>query len=157
MLVVSPFGFLLHEVARLMRAHFNRLIQAEGLTLAQSRVLIQLSHCDGQRQVDLAERLEVQPMTVGRLVDQLASSGMVERRADPLDRRVFRIFLLPGAQPLLERIAAVAEETRRVATAGMSAELLAQTNEALALVKQNLLLSGAAHGAADPSCFPVVE
>lgn len=141
MQVINPFGFLLHEVARLMRVHFNRLIQEHGLTLAQCRVLIQLSYRDGQRQVDLAERLEVQPMTVGRLIDQLVANGAVERRMDAHDRRAFRVFLLPGAKPLLERIAAVSEMTREAATSGMPQALLEQTQDALRLVKHNLLSS----------------
>ena len=93
-------GFLLADVSRLMRRAFQQRLEGSSLTLAQARALIYVSRNEGVRQVDLADLLEVQPITLARLIDQLAGDGLVERRSDPADRRAYHIFLTPAAAPL---------------------------------------------------------
>lgn len=92
------FGFLLSDVSRLMRRAFQSRLRDTDLTLAQARTLVHLSRREGLRQVELADLLEIQPINLARLIDQLTAKELVERRADPTDRRAYRLFLHP-AQP----------------------------------------------------------
>src|SRR3954471_8727941 len=90
---------LLSDVARLIRTQADRRARAHGMTRAQWMILVRLRRCGGMTQRELAEILEVEPITVGRLVDRLAARGLVERRADPADRRVWRLHLTPAGDP----------------------------------------------------------
>jgi len=135
---LSP-GFLLHDVARLLRRNFTRRIQEHGLTQAQCRALLHLSRNEGVRQIDLAETLEVQPITLARLVDQLAEAGFVERRADPEDRRAFRLVLTRAARPLLAEIRGLAAQTWADAIGDIGEARMAQFSKTLLELKQNLL------------------
>ena len=99
-------GFLVHEVARLMRRSFDRRVQSLGLTQAQWRALVHLSRCEGMNQAALAEILEIQPITLTRLLDKLQQSGWIERRQDQADRRMFRLYLTELAKPLLAELEA---------------------------------------------------
>ena len=109
----GAFGFLLHDVARLLRGNFNRRVQVLGLTQAQCRVILHLSRNEGIQQVALADILEVQPITLARLLDKLQAAGLVERRRDPSDRRAFCLSLTASAHPLLEQIWSLAAAFRR--------------------------------------------
>ncbi len=131
-------GFLVTDVARLMRRRFEQRLVGSTLTLAQARALIQVHRHEGVRQVDLAELLEVQPITLARLIDQLAEAGLVERRADPADRRAYRIHLTGAAQGQLDAIRAVAAQVRAEATQGLSAAQSEALLLALARLRENL-------------------
>ncbi len=111
-------GFLLSDVSRSLRRVFQKRSAGSALTLAQSRLLVHVSRQEGIRQVQLAEILEVQPISLARLIDQLVKARVVERRADPTDRRAFRIFLTKGARAHLQAIQRVAAEVRREALKG---------------------------------------
>jgi DNA-binding MarR family transcriptional regulator len=112
----DSLGFLLADVGRLMRQAFQKNLEGEiCLTLAQARALVYLSRQEGIRQVELAELLEVQPMTLARLIDQLAQHGLVVRKPDPADRRAYHLFLTPAAKPHLAAIKQVAATNYRVA------------------------------------------
>ena len=102
--------FLLHEVAHLMRTRFDRQARARGMTRAQWAILARVNRAPGLSQNALASVLEVEPITVGRLVDRLESRGFVERRPDPDDRRIWRLHLTPQAAPVLKEIAAFRAE-----------------------------------------------
>ena len=95
---------VLHDVARLIRTRFDQRARAFGMTRAQWVILARLSRQPGLSQNELATICEVEPITVGRLVDRLEARGMVERRPDPTDRRVKRLHLLPAAEPVLVQI-----------------------------------------------------
>ena len=95
---------LLHDVARLVRVRFDQRARERGMTRAQWVILARLSRQPGLSQNELAGICEVEPITVGRLVDRLETHGLVERRADPNDRRIKRLHLLPAAEPMLEEI-----------------------------------------------------
>src|SRR5580692_7026977 len=99
------FLILLHDVARILRTHFDQRARASGMTRAQWVILARLSRQPGLSQNEMALICEVEPITVGRLIDRLEARGFVERRADPDDRRIRRLHLLPAAKPLLEDIA----------------------------------------------------
>jgi DNA-binding MarR family transcriptional regulator len=95
---------VIHDVARLMRTRFDQAARTFGMTRAQWMILARLNRQPGISQNELATICEVEPITVGRLVDRLEARGMVERRADPHDRRIRRLHLLPAAQPILTEI-----------------------------------------------------
>ncbi len=103
-------GFLIGDSSRMLRRIFNERITPLGLTQAQWRALVHLSRNEGLNQVSLAELLEVQPITVARLIDKLVAAGLVERRPDPNDRRAQRLFLTEQATPVLDRIWDIAAE-----------------------------------------------
>jgi MarR family transcriptional regulator, transcriptional regulator for hemolysin len=98
--------FVLHDVARLTRTRFDQHARTWGMTRAQCVILMRLSRQPGLCQNELASILEVEPITVARLIDRLEAAGMVERRPDPSDRRMHRLHVLPPAEPILGEIAA---------------------------------------------------
>ncbi len=115
-------GFLLSDTSRMLRRIFNERLTHLGLTQAQWRAMAHLSRHEGLNQVSLADRLDVQPITVARLIDKLVAAQLVERRPDPNDRRAQRLFLTAQAVPVLEQIWDVADETYAVVLKGMSDE-----------------------------------
>ncbi len=131
-------GFLVADVNRLLRRAFQKRLQSSALTLAQARALIYVSRHEGIRQVELAELLDVQPITLTRLIDQLESSQLVERRPDPTDRRAFRVFATSAAGAHLEAIDTVISEILSDATAGISTAATARTKDALTQMRANL-------------------
>lgn len=100
---------LLHDVARTMRTRADQRARTRGMTRAQWLILARLERQPGLSQNELAAICEVEPITVARLVDRLEQRGFVERRADPNDRRIWRLHNLPPAQPILEEITAYRE------------------------------------------------
>lgn len=100
----TELTFVLHDVARLMRVRFDQHARTWGMTRAQCVILIKLRCRPGLSQTELATLMEVEPITVGRLIDRLEASGMVERRPDPSDRRMHRLHLLPAAEPVLAKV-----------------------------------------------------
>ncbi|HWA89618.1 MAG TPA: MarR family transcriptional regulator [Rhizomicrobium sp.] len=95
---------VLNDVARLIRTRFDQRARAYGMTRAQWIILARLDRQPGMSQNELATICEVEPITVGRLIDRLEARGMVERRSDPNDRRIRRLHLLPAAKPILAKI-----------------------------------------------------
>lgn len=132
-------GFLLGDVARLIRRRFDVRADELGLTRAQWRVLAQLRRREGINQSTLAEMLEVEPITMVRHIDRLVAKGLVERRSDPNDRRVWRLYLKEEVQPVLDRLREVSEQTRSEALAGIPDQQCEQLIDNLLLIKANLL------------------
>jgi DNA-binding MarR family transcriptional regulator len=130
-------GFLLAETTRLMRRAFQQQKNV-NLTLAQARALIYVSRHEGVRQIELAEFLEVRPITLARLIDQLEGAGLVERRTDPEDRRVYRIYLTPDAAPRLVAIEEVATRVRAQAMLGFDQQEAAAFLSSLQKMHDNL-------------------
>src|SRR5271163_1221835 len=94
--------FLLHDVARLVRVEADKRARLHGMTRAQWGVLLRVARNPGLSQKEVADLLEVEPISVARLVDRMAASGLVERRADAQDRRIWRLHLLPAGTAKLE-------------------------------------------------------
>jgi DNA-binding MarR family transcriptional regulator len=117
----DTFGFVIHDVARLLRKRFDQRARALGLTRAQWQVLAHLSRNEGINQSGLADILEIENITLGRLVDRLEDSGWVERRLSGNDRRVRLLHLTEKAKPILGRMRALGLETRNEALSGLSA------------------------------------
>ncbi|MEC5397324.1 MarR family winged helix-turn-helix transcriptional regulator [Uliginosibacterium sp. H1] len=133
-------GFLLTDVSRLMRRRFMQKLEAEqgGLTLAQARVLLHVSRNQGVRQIDVAELLEMQPITLARLIDALEADRLVERRPDPNDRRAYQIHLGVAAAEKLALIERVARAVRSEALRCLDAEQSAALMNALETMRGNL-------------------
>lgn len=142
-------GFLIHDVSRMMRAWFDERAQAMGLTRAQWRVLVHLAGREGLNQSELAEILELDTVTLGRHIDRLERDGWLERRADPADRRAWRLYLTGASRPTLDKMEALATETVGVAMRGFDEDERARFNSALSRIKANLADSAAADKAAE--------
>jgi DNA-binding MarR family transcriptional regulator len=131
--------FLLHDVARLIRVDADKRARAHGMTRAQWGILIWLERLPGLSQKELAELLEVEPITVARLIDRLEARGMVERRPDPKDRRIWRLHLRTPAFPVLREIDRQREQLRALVTAGLDAPTIDTMTEALLTMKTTLI------------------
>ena len=132
------FAFILNDVARLLRTYADHRAAQFGITRAQWVVLVRVQRSEGLNQSELAEILDLQPITLTRLLDKLCDSGLIERRPDPADRRAKRLFLTAAARPLLERLAVLGEETMANTLAGVEPEGVEQMVSKLAIVKDNL-------------------
>jgi MarR family transcriptional regulator for hemolysin len=132
------FGFILNDVARLLRTYADYKAAQFGITRAQWAVLVRMERSEGLNQTELADMLDLQPITLTRMLDKLSDSGLIERRPDPGDRRAKRLFLTPAARPLLKRLAELGEETMTSTLAGIDPESIAKMVSQLAIVKENL-------------------
>ena len=132
-------GFLLNDAARLMRKRFEQRARRLGLTRSQWQVLANLSRHEGIQQSGLADVLDIEPITLVRILDRLQAAGMVERRPHPADRRAWQLFLTPQAQPVLREIRAVGAVVREEALAGISATRREALLDTLEAMKENLL------------------
>src|SRR5690606_13197392 len=112
---------LLGDVALLIREEFRRSAQHLGLTQPQWRVLMQLSRAPGLNQRQLAERLEVHPVTINQIIDRLAAAGWVRRDPCPQDRRAVRLYLTEASGPMLVELNRIAEAVRAAALQGLDA------------------------------------
>ena len=135
----DDFGFLIHDVARLLRKNFNRRVQSFGLTQEQCRVILHLSRNEGIQQVGLAELLEIKPITLARLLDKLQENNLIERRLNPADRRAFRLYLTSEAHAVVKKILAIGAATRTDANRRISQTDLALLYSVLSRLKANLV------------------
>lgn len=135
----SNFAYPLLDVTRLLRKHFDRRAEPLGLTRAQWRAIKVIHRQPGISQKALAELLEMEPIPVGRVIDRLQQAGFVERRADPADRRVWRLHTLDKAHGVLDDMEVIAAGLRDDALAGVSDAELAACVDVLERMKQNLL------------------
>jgi len=137
-------GFLINDVARLLRRNFDRRVQSLGLTQAQWRAIVHLSRNEGMSQTALADSLEIQPITVTRLLDRMQAAGWVERRSHPADRRAVQLYLTAKSTPILEEMHARASDTVAESLAGISATTHKQVVAGLQRIKRNLWAAEAA-------------
>lgn len=135
----TTFCFLLHDAARLMRKRFEQNARDLGLTRAQWQALAYLARNEGVSQCALAEMLDLEPITLGRIVDRLEAQGLVERRPHARDRRVWLLFLREAATPLLEAMAPISEATRLEALAGVDEADRAALMRVLEAARGNLI------------------
>jgi MarR family transcriptional regulator for hemolysin len=132
-------GFLLHDVARLLRKRFEQHARELGLTRSQWQTLAYLAPNEGIQQAALAELLEIEPITLVRILDKLEARGLIERRPHPIDRRCKLLHLTEASRPLIGTIRALGETTRGEALAGLSGQERLALAHALATMKSNLL------------------
>ncbi len=133
--------FLLHDLARLLRVDANRRAAAYGMTRTQWVILFWVDRQPGLSQKELAELLEVEPITVARLIDRLAERGMVQRRDDPADRRIWRLHICPPALPVLQHMRTERDDMLRMATADLDPATVRTIRKGLLLMKSNVLVS----------------
>ena len=118
--MTDSIAFLISDVSRLMRRRFDDRARLIGVTRTQWRALKFLQRGEGINQGRLADELEVEPITLCRMIDRLEEAGLVERRRDPADRRAWRIFLTDRARPLLADLGVIADDMLKVALGGVS-------------------------------------
>lgn len=146
----DSIGFLLSDTARLLRRRFDERARAIGVTRAQWRTLTVLSRNEGATQGALAELLEVEPITLCRMIDRLEEAGHVERRRAPADRRAWNIYLTDRSRPLLDQLRGLGEEVVGNALAGLNSAERAALTRSLERLRSNLTIAPdedqAAHG-----------
>lgn len=131
-------GFLLNDAARLYRRAFNARVKEEGFTALQWRLMHYLRRVPAIRQGPLAELIEVEPITLSRMIDRLEDSGFVERRADPQDRRAWQLFLTDKAQRLMDKMRPISDELNEASVHGLTAEERETLFRLASRVHQNL-------------------
>jgi DNA-binding MarR family transcriptional regulator len=142
MLKMKPtLGFVLHDVARLLRKRFEHRARGLGLTRSQWQVLAHLAINEGIQQSALAEILEVEPITLGRILDKLEASGLIERMRNATDRRVWLLRVTEQAEPLLNQMSDFGDITRGEALVGVSAAEQEMLLATLATMRANLILA----------------
>ncbi len=132
-------GYLIHDVSRLRRMMFDRALAPLGITRSQWWVLAFISRKDGLPQTQLANELDVGKVAVGALIDRLESSGFVIRQADPVDRRVKRVYVTKQARGFLEKLRKETDKFNARIVNGIDRKQLEAASEALLAMKHNLL------------------
>ena len=145
------FAFLISDVARMLRTHADQRARAFGMTRAQWAVLARLESNEGLKQSELAEMLDLQPITLTRLVDRLCASGLIERRADASDRRVKRLYLTAQARPLMDRLAALGQDMMESVLEGFDVPAIERMITELSRTKENLKAAIARKPAVKPA------
>jgi DNA-binding MarR family transcriptional regulator len=135
----NTLGTLVHEVAHLLRSHIDRRVEPYNLTRAKWLALGVLDRREGITQTELADYLELDKSTVGRLLDRLEDRGFIRREKDPDDRRIYRIFIADTAHPVLTELEQVADEVRSQALSGISKDDQKKLHALLEQVKMNLV------------------
>lgn len=131
-------AFTIMDVARMLRTYADQRARQFGISRAQWGVLVRLDRSEGLKQSELAEILDLQPISLTRLLDRLAENGLIERRADPNDRRANRLYLTPAARPLLEQLSKLGRHMMQHVLAGLDDEADARLLRDLGLLKDNL-------------------
>jgi len=137
------FGFLLHDVSRLMRTAYDRKVRSLGLTRSQWWVLTHLYRRAGATQSELASVLEIEKASLGRMLDRLETNGWIRREADSTDRRVRRVYLTEAIGPSMRQLRLAAGELRQDALLGISNDQFERFIDVLQTMKANLMCLGA--------------
>jgi MarR family transcriptional regulator for hemolysin len=132
------FAFTIMDVARLIKTYADQRARQFGISRAQWAVLIRIERTEGLKQSELAEMLDLQPISLTRLLDRLAENGLIERRADPNDRRANRLYLKPAAKPLLGQLAALGTDMMGTVLKGLDEPAIERMLKELGRVKSNL-------------------
>ena len=134
---METLPFEVGETAHALRKAFDRRAVGLGVTRAQWKVLFKLTRYPGMRQIELADMLDIEPITLSRIIDRLEESTLVERVADPADRRAWRLHVTVKAKPLVEKLRALAAEMTANAFAGIDPKDIEITRQVLARVREN--------------------
>jgi DNA-binding MarR family transcriptional regulator len=147
--VDQNFLFALGELQRLVRAYADKQAARYGITRAQWAVLAKVERTEGLKQTELAEQMEMQPITLTRLIDKLCDNGWIERRSDDTDRRVNRLYLCKAARPLLGKLSGLRSELTATALDGISPADAQRLLIQLETIKENVR-SAIANPAGEP-------
>jgi MarR family transcriptional regulator for hemolysin len=134
----KSLAIVMHDVSRLLRRRVDKAAQTIGLTSAQWRVLAYLARAEGSNQASLADHMDMEPITLSRHLDRMEAGGMLERRADPNDRRAHRLFLTDSGRKLIEGFRVVTVEVMKDFTEGVSEEEIAIATDILTRMRANL-------------------
>lgn len=138
----SPtLGFLIHDVARLLKKRFEQIAKGSGLTRSQWQVLAYLAQNEGIQQSGLAELLDIEQITLGRIVDKLETLELVKRHPHPSDRRIWLLRLTPAARPKLAQVRKLGDTARGEALAGVSEADRLRLLQILQTLKANLTVA----------------
>jgi DNA-binding MarR family transcriptional regulator len=135
---METLPFEIGETAHALRKAFDRRAVGMGVTRAQWKVLFKLTRLPGLRQIELADMLDIEPITLSRIIDRLEEAGLVERAADPADRRAWRLHVTAKAQPLIEKLRAVADDMAVEAFGGIDSKDIEMVRQVLARIRENL-------------------
>ena len=140
--VGRAFGFLVHDVSRLIKRRFERRARQMGLpiTRQQAAVILNIAGHQGVSQAEVATWLGIEPIALVRMLDKLHEEGLVERRGHPTDRRIRTLWLTPAAGSVVERILAINETIRQESFGGLPPETREALIDVLSRVKDNLAL-----------------
>jgi MarR family transcriptional regulator for hemolysin len=136
--ITLEIGVNIMDVARMLRTYADQRARQFGISRAQWVVLMRLDRSEGLKQSELAEVLDLQPISLTRLLDRLADNGLIERRPDPNDRRANRLYLTPAARPLLEQLVELGRDLMHDVLAGLDAKAHERLLSHLQLMKDNL-------------------
>jgi MarR family transcriptional regulator for hemolysin len=136
--IKREMAFTIMDVARLIKTYADQRARQFGISRAQWAVLIRIERTEGLKQSELAEMLDLQPITLTRLLDRLANNGLIERRADPNDRRANRLYLTAAAKPVLGQLAELGADMMETVLEGLSAASIERMLKELSAVKDNL-------------------
>jgi MarR family transcriptional regulator for hemolysin len=136
--IKREFAFTIMDVARLLKTYADQRARQFGVSRAQWAVLIRIERNEGLKQSELADMLDLQPITLTRLLDRLADNGLIERRADPNDRRANRLYLTARARRRLDRLAELGADMLETVLDGLSSASIDRMLKELGAVKENL-------------------
>ena len=136
---MDRFGFMLKDVSRRWVRYFDWLAAQIGMTSTQAKVLVFLANNEGIKQARLADLCDTDPMTLVRVLDRMERNGLLERRPDPNDRRVYRVFLRPAADPIIAELNRIGEKARGEVLAGLSNEERMHLISMLEIIQKNLI------------------
>jgi MarR family transcriptional regulator for hemolysin len=136
--IKREIAFQIMDVARMLRTFSDQRARQFGISRAQWGVLVRLDRSEGLKQTELAEILDLQPITLTRLLDRLAKNGLIERRADPNDRRANRLYLTPAARPLIAKLADLGHDMMETVLDGLDDESNSRLLRDLGAMKDNL-------------------
>jgi len=145
--IKREIAFTIMDVARMLKTYADQRARQFGISRAQWAVLIRIERTEGLKQSELAELLDLQPISLTRLLDRLADNGLIERRADPNDRRANRLYLKPAAKPLLGRLTELGADMMETVLEGLDAKSIDRMLSELGMLKDNLrrAISATAH------------
>jgi MarR family transcriptional regulator, transcriptional regulator for hemolysin len=132
------FAFTLTDVARLLKTYVDQRARQFGISRAQWAVLFRLDRYEGLKQSELAELLDLQPISLTRLLDRLAANGLIERKPDPNDRRANRLYLTPAARPVLDQLSKLGTDLMETVLEGLDRKTVERMLHELEAVKTNL-------------------
>ncbi len=136
--VDQSIAYLLADSARMLRREFDARVRELGMTGPQARLLLNLAVSEGENQGFYAERLDVEPISLTRMIDRMEESGLLERRRDPADRRAWRVHLTPRAREVIETVRSHADPLREMLLAGLNPDQRAALASSLEIVRANL-------------------
>jgi MarR family transcriptional regulator for hemolysin len=134
----KDFLFALFETQRMLRLYADKQATQFGITRSQWAVLAKLERTEGLKQSELAEMMEMQPISLTRLIDRLCDNDLIERRSDANDRRANRLYLRPAARPLLKKLGELRAEITRAALNNMSSTEASDLVRLLETIKDNV-------------------